>query len=858
MKAERDTEGYAGHAYHIARWKNADTQGVLSFWQETLSLEWTDSNRIAGQLPFYLSQIAVENLVLVAPLLQRLLDMPRHNHSFLGRSIARCVEAGVVGDDLLWRYMVSKVSEEDLLEYRFDNKLHCHDHEFGDSNENFVRRRMEQSNALLDFAVTSIERWSKARTSRYGETRIGYRYGFLDETSYYKIHSQRDIRHVGNMDVLLDAVEASIFQHAKTHSSWWQNNRECLCFNREGALLYFAVLACAASPEANIDLIGRMLRDQHMLEFELGYELGTLIQSAFMFLDSAAQDAVMATILAIWNEYSSEDSERFWVLKKRAELISTIPCCLRSPDTQAVMDNYVKKAGVLVRQPYIRSRGGVIRAPFSFEVFLGASDDRVLRLLAHYNGHSDWQGSDFLVGGEREVGWQLREASSRHPSRFLGLFPTYWADIPERFRDDIMDGAATYLAYRFGNLRANEGWLAIEEPDAPALAGHILDELERHPQHWQFRRSAAAALEACANVVRDLEDAERLVFLATGFERLDEDDPIKGDNVNLISTGINMAKGDIAEALMILANNLREIGCEFPELLKPTLSRFARDKHPAIRAVILHSLPYLQNKHFELGWSLFHLAMHDAEGLWQIAEPCLYYAYHNHFEVVKPLLVRLRIEGSGKDLETWGRISALASLARHIDFVEFLEDLKSLDNTEAWLGALTVWTNSENIQQHREQCFAGLDSGLNAGSTHALAIARQIGQIFRDETAAISVPIELIRSCFSILKNDSDSENNNHRLFGFHEWLNATAQHDPEQALATFKIYLAYVSHCNPHLYDYKNNLTQLMTRLFAEAEEREESDEGAMLRSVVEVQDTLLSLGINDVTDWLKAAERP
>ena len=48
------------------------------------------------------------------------------------------------------------------------------------------------------------------------------------------------------------------------------------------------------------------------------------------------------------------------------------------------------------------------------------------------------------------------------------------------------------------------------------------------------------------------------------------------------------------------------------------------------------------------------------------------------------------------------------------------------------------------------------------------------------------------------------------------------------------------------------------MTRLFGEAEEREESDGGAMLRSVVEVQDTLLSLGVNGVTDWLKAAERP
>ncbi|MCY1465418.1 hypothetical protein D9M71_835580 [compost metagenome] len=76
--------------------------------------------------------------------------------------------------------------------------------------------------------------------------------------------------------------------------------------------------------------------------------------------------------------------------------------------------------------------------------------------------------------------------------------------------------------------------------------------------------------------------------------------------------------------------------------------------------------------------------------------------------------------------------------------------------------------------------------------------------------------------------------------------------------MAAAEIYLAYVSHCGPVLYDHENNLTQLMTRLFADAEDREESDGGAMLRRVVAAQDTLLSLGVSGVADWLKAAERP
>lgn len=860
LKAARDTEGLTGHAHRIAQWSNEDTAGVLSFWKEALSLDWLDGNGIAEQLGFHLSEIKPENLAQVVPLLERLLDMPRPEHSSLGRTIARCVAAGVAEDALLWRYIADGVSDENLLEYRFDNKLRCHAHEFGDRNDNFVRQRMEQSTALLDLVLESIERWSHVRTSHYGETRIGYRYGFLGETSYEDAHSQRDTQHVDSMDVLLDAIEAAILHHAKTNSDWWQNNRERLCFNHEGALLYFAIRACTASPEANIDLIGRMLCDRNLLEFELSYELGTLMQSAFKLLDTSTQDAVMASILTLWDEDVGDEGTRFWVLKKRAELITTIPCYQRSPEVQAVVDEYEKKAGVMIRQPDIRSHGGMVRAPFSFEVFLGASDSVVLSLLAHYSGYSDWHGfgADFLVGGEREVGWQLREASSRHPTRFLDLLPIHWVDIPERFRDDIMDGVAGYLSHRYGNLQTNGTWLPVEEPDAPTLASHILDELERYPQHWKLRRSAANALEACANVIQDAQDAERLIFSAIGFEGLHEDDPIKGDNVGLISMGINMVKGDVAEALMILANNSREYSNVFPELLEPTLRRYARDEHPAIRALILRRLPYLQSKNFELGWNLFHLAMQDADGLWQIAEPCLYYAYHDHFEVVGPLLARLHSEGSGKDLETWGRISALATMTQHIDFAVFLGDLKTLDNTEAWRGATTVWTNAGNIQQHREPCLAGMVAGLNAGGTHAPAVAELMGHIFDDKTAVVSVPTELIRHCFSVFENDSDSENKHHRLFGFHEWLNATSQYDPEQALDATEIYLAYVSHSKPYLYDHENSLTQLMTHLFAEAEEREESDCGAMLQRVVVIQDTLLSLGVNGVVDWLKAAERP
>ena len=854
LREVRDAEGMTVHVNRIGQWKNDDAAGVLAFWTDTIALDWLDGDRIAEQLVYSLSELKTEHLPLVVPLLGLLLNKPKPEHSLLGHIIARCVVAGAVDERTLWQFITGDITDNDVMAYRFGNKLHCQSHEFGDKNENFLKQRMVHSTVLLDLALANIEQWNQIEATHYGETRTGYQHGYLSDTSYNGVHSQDDDRHVDGERILFDAIEAAVLDHAKNHSDWWQQNRERLCFNHEGALCYIAVLALTNSPQPNLDLIGRLLRDRNLLEFELSYELGTLIRAAFVYLDSHTQIEVMATIQNVWEEREPDESTRLWILKQRAQYISAIPCHLRSLELQTKLDTYEKSCGTLIWLPTILSRGGTVAAPFSFDVFLNSSDDIVIRLLVHYTGYKrNFDFDDFLVGGEGQVGGQLREAASRHPFRFLRLLTSNWANISAKFRDDIMDGIVNYLAHRYGNLQTNGDWMPIEEPDALALASQILDELERHPTHWQLNRSAAKALEACAHVIQDLQDAARLVFLAIGFSVLKKESSIQGDSVDLITTGINMTSGSVAEALMILASKFHERGTALPELLPPMLRQFASNEHPAIRALILRRLPYLQYKNSDLGWELFHRAMRDDVGLWESAERCLYYAYHDHFEKVAPLLDRIRCAGSKKDMKTWGRILALSAFAGHIDFNNSLAELNSLDITDAWQGAASVWTHPDNISQYREQCLAGIEAGLN--SPHALALARRVDNIFRDNAPPVSIPIELIRLCFRVFENDSDNKYN--RLFGFDEWLNATSQRDPELALAATEIYIAYISRMKPYFYDHENRLVQLMTRLFAEAEEREEADQGAMLIRVVQVQDSLLSLGVNSISDWLKAAER-
>ena len=543
-------------------------------------------------------------------------------------------------------------------------------------------------------------------------------------------------------------------------------------------------------------------------------------------------------------------------MQEQAQLVVTIPCHLRSSAAQAVVDECEKSVWPLVRQPSIGMHGGMVSAPFSFQVFLAASDIAVLRLLAHYDGHTRNSFDDFPVSGEREVGSQLREAASRNPSRFLKLLPTYWANISDNFCDAIMEGVAAYLAHRHGNLQANGSWTPIEEPDAVILARNLLDELDRHPAYWHHNRAASNALQACAHVIQNRQDAGRLVFWAIDFSTLSEQSSISGDGVDLITVGINMARGHVVEALMILANQLGKI-TPWPELLAPALRRFAADEHPAIRAVLLRRLPYLQSHHPDLGWDLFECVMRKhAAGLWPAAERCLYYAYYEQFEIVAPLLARLSCEGSGKDLETWGRISALAALSKQLEFSAFLSDITAIDSAEAWRGATSVWTNANNMEQHREQCVAGLEAGSSADNQHAGVVALKIERLFRETSPPTSVPSELIKRCFAA--HEANPATHKSDVYGFEAWLNATSQRDAEQSLSAAEIYLGFVRSAKPHLYGHGNDLTQLLTRLFAQSEEQEESDGGAMLRRVVALQDTMLALGFGEMNEWLKAAERP
>lgn len=849
---ERDTQSLAGHVYRIAFWKKADPKGVLSFWSEALSQDWADRNQIAWNLAFELRDFEASAECSTASLIETLLTLPRRDHDSLGHAVARCVEVGAAGDDLLWRYITRDI-QEDLLIYDLYGKLRCGPHEFGDND--FLQQRMLKSERLLDLAIASVEQWSRNKGVIYSNSRTWFE-AFLDQTSYGDKHTRHDISFVNAQTKLFIAIENAILYHAKAHNQWWLNHRQALCHSYEGALRYIAILALTESPERNIAEVERVVLDKQMMESSrLRYEIGTLLHTSFLYLDERVQDAVLSTILTLWKD---EDlGETTWILKARAELLAAIPTHLRSPEVQAALDSWEQTFGTCIRQPYIYSTGGTVAAPFSYERFLNSSDIGVLNLLSHYSngGRDDWEHGS-LVGGAEQVEWQLQEAASRCPVRFMRLLVEHWCDIPDRFTDDILDGAATYLAYRYGHCQpGNQQWTPIEEPAPQILAGLILDEIERHPSRWHHCRAAAKALKSCANVVEAEQDASSLLFAAIGFLNYPEESN-DNDSRDLINIGINMTRGDVAEAVVVVATKWAQNDLPFPELLIPTLRRYARDPHPAIRAIILWRLPYLQSLALELGWDIFHLALEDNdENLWKIAEPCLYYTYYEHFSEVSDVLERLVATTTGRALEAWGRISALADLSGYIDSNNFIVQLQSLNSLDAWKGTTSVWSHKGNITKHREKCFFGIRVGLKEKAGIASVVAKEIESLFQKDEPFMLIPSDIIDLYFSIIEQYQSDENRS--PYGFDNWLNAASQHRPDETLIAAERFSSFIGQTKYRLYDH-GSISQLLTRLFREAEEREEADDGAMLRRVITLQDGFLAIEGSSLHNWLRDAERP
>lgn len=844
----QDTDWVLNHARHMEVWLADMPERILASWLEVLNLAWLPAESAAWTFSIALHNFKVWTTPGLRELLEKLLQFPRADHDFLGNQLAKWVEATDGGDDLLWRYLVQDVTSEAAREFRLGGKLRCKPHQLG-NDQGFLERRMKRTEWLLNSAIASLEDWCRQKNGGV-DLAHGFSEGFLRETSYGETHDRVDTRHVDAEHVLLHAIEAACLEHARSITPWWRGHESQLRQNTEGALRYIALLAYSEHPTANLEGISAVLVDKGMLEYRWRYELGKLIHAAFHLLGNVVQDRITSQILDLYADHYLQDGAPVpWVVIARRDLLATIPCHLRSPTADAFLQDACRQFGEAEQEPHIEMRGGMVGPPFTYEKFFEVSDEGVLSILDHYKngGRGSWE-HNFLIGGRQEVGHQLMEAASRFPGRFLPLLTGQWSLLDGYFRESILSGITNHLRYRFGNL-STSNWTPLETPSGPELASMLLDELNVHPDFWRGRREAAQALEACAYIVETKDDAEAIAFLLVGMLNATDPTPDRQSGQGLVGIAINSTRGNAAEAALILANRWVEAGRPLPELLAATLCRFACDEHPAVRAVLLRRLPVLQYRLPELGWRVFELATEKADAeVWTEAEPCLYYAYHQHFDIVAPYLGRMYEAGA---YEPWGRIAALAFLAGHIAAQDFFDKLHGCVDGAAWKGATQVFASNAGQVEHRNTCLEALSWVLEHASEPALVAEEIHHNLFDLKPPIGGLPADLLRHFFEAQNNKE------HRsLHAFLEWLTTIMPNSPDEALAAMEIMLATENAPSSDLWYLAD--VSVLSSLFQEAEEREQSDGGTFLARVIAAQDSLLRKGVHGFDEWLKDAERP
>jgi hypothetical protein len=512
--AKKAVEGVDLYGSHLDAWVSTSSREVLEIFLELLRLKWLPRDRAIGIIARSMHHWIDWAAPRLGEVLGALIDSPSAISFQLGRHLAKWVEVTGDGDELLWRFITQDITSEDERYRAIGAKLHCGPDRLGPDRE-FLKKRMASSETLLNLSIKSIDGWTARALENVGG--LGWRTGFINETSYSRSHAHDDIRHVDGGAVLLGAIEYACLNHAAADTAWWRANVNTLLQSSDGGLRYIAILCITKTPETNIPSIQSVFFDQSMLEYGADYEIGRMLNASFHLLSPEVGDKVLVQIMTLHEDRSGEEEGALeWIQRKRRDFLDWTPACLRSPEANAYLNQLRDRFGDFDRKPRIERRSGWVAPPFEYRRFVELSPSAVILLLRQYSW--GYFRDDFLsMGGPDSVATQLSEAASRCPVRFLSLLAEYWPQIDDRFGAAILAGVSRHLGYRFGNLGNTSGWMPEEEPSGPVIAKLILDELDRHPASWRGTRAAAEALEASSDIIEDELELSRFAFHLVGI-----------------------------------------------------------------------------------------------------------------------------------------------------------------------------------------------------------------------------------------------------------------------------------------------------------------------------------------------------
>lgn len=837
-------------------WMNELPEATVRLWQQAIEESWFEHRTLARLISDQISHFNFIQVSGIKSILETFLSSAKLENEeydgFISETISRWVDATNSGDELIWQYMtkkiVSKPSDETDYSWRPYEGLRCQPSTF--HAEDFLHKRLESSNELLDRAISALKSWSQTQHGRA----LSY---LLDETSWRIRYSQGDFPHsVTDISFLLSEIEQAVKSRASANDEWWRENVRDLLDSEEDAIAYLAIRACTGHISSNISEIEHCLLNQNLLfESRLTDEVGELIRNSYPYLSTAVQVKNQKLI----TDYSCDtnvDSE--WPdsnLYRGYKLLRWIPTYLRTPKIQELSDQCQQKFGREELIPQILMSGGIMSmSPIGAIEILKLSDPSIFKLLEYYSEDKIRASMDsaFLEGCS--IDFAIREASRIDPLRFLDICPFLTQkNVSYRCLSSILEGSSDHLRHRFDNLSFGKNLGMVEPlPDEVLVSTKIIEILERYPALLKDGRRYAGIIQGCCCSVSDESLADRLALLLFWLlSSLSDDAHYRWNRSShhLHFNAANSGLGITANSAITLYNRLAEHEVNIPPLLVNAINLLSQHDESYVNLYVLAKLPYTIYKHPNFGWQLLE-NIFDKENfsMWKEAESIFYYNYDDNFDKIKLYLDKLAKEITDENGEVWGRISALSSLAGHIAQNELFGQLSHLNDSAAG-GVAQVFCANLGKPQFRAECEAGLNWFLTqtSCSKHVLERVERCFSIKNNLNISCSFSNAFLDAC--------EQSSEKIRLLFFPDWLANESKKEPLAIMEVLEKLVVFMNANNASLYT--NRIKELIEALIEIEREADELDNPDIIQRTIYLQDQFLEMDLYGMSEVLDSATR-
>src|SRR5690606_5298975 len=113
---------------------------LVSLWKQALDWEWIDQQQLLWVSSRLLDRFSNWTNPDLRDVFKRLIANVKEDHDGLGKPLSEWIVATDSNDDLLWHYITRGITDADLDDFHFGNKLKCAPHTF--KRKDFLQERL--------------------------------------------------------------------------------------------------------------------------------------------------------------------------------------------------------------------------------------------------------------------------------------------------------------------------------------------------------------------------------------------------------------------------------------------------------------------------------------------------------------------------------------------------------------------------------------------------------------------------------------------------------------------------------------------------------------------------------------------